>query len=113
MFIAQGWRRLLPHLPNGFVLVTPAEASFSPWPSALLAVMSPVVLGVFVIRPRVSGPVFGRDGLRVVGGILGFYCIFAILIRLVRRYDLILGTLAVAVLVYRRHGAPQISRRRG
>lgn len=71
------------------------------WPFALLAVLSPVVLGCLVIRPRVSGPVFGRDGLRVVIGVLGFYCVFAMGVGLAGRFDLTLGALAVVVLLGR------------
>jgi hypothetical protein len=75
----------------------------TPWPLALLAVLSPVVLGYFVIRTLVSGPVFGRDGLRVVLGILGFYCVFAMAVGLTGRYDLTLGALAVLALLSMLH----------
>jgi hypothetical protein len=73
----------------------------TPWPLALLAVLSPVVLAFLVIRTRVSGPVFGRDGLRVVTGILGFYCLFTITLGSLGRVDLMLGGLAVAALLWR------------
>jgi len=72
----------------------------TPWPLALVAVLSPVLLAFLVIRTRVSGPVFGRDGLRVVSGILGFYCLFAMGVGVLGRYDLALGALAVAVLLW-------------
>lgn len=42
-----------------------------PWPVTLAAVLSPVLLAFLAIGSRVSGPVFGRDGLRVVSGFLG------------------------------------------
>ena len=71
----------------------------TPWLLALPAVLSPVVLGWLVIRTRVSGPVFGRDGLRVVSGVLGFYCVFAMAVGLTGRYDLTLGAMAVVVLL--------------
>lgn len=71
------------------------------WPYALLAVLSPVVLGFLAVRTRVSGPVLGRDGLRVVSGVLGFYCVFAMGVGLLGRYDLTLGAAAVAVLLWR------------
>jgi hypothetical protein len=78
----------------------------TPWPLAVAAVLAPVVAAFVVIRPRVSGPVFGRDGLRVVLGILAFYCVFAMGVGLAGRYDLTLGALAVAVLLWRvRRGA--------
>lgn len=73
----------------------------APWPLSVVAVLSPVVVAYAVIRPRVSGPVFGRDGLRVVIGILGFYCLLAIGVGLAGRYDLTLGALAVVVLLWR------------
>ena len=73
----------------------------TPWPLAVVAVLTPVLLAFLLIRPRVSGPVFGRDGLRVVSGILGFYCLFAIGVGLTGRYDLTLGALAVVWLVWR------------
>jgi hypothetical protein len=60
-----------------------------------------VVLAFLVIRTRVSGPVFGRDGLRVVTGILGFYCLFTITLGSLGRVDLMLGGLAVAALLWR------------
>jgi hypothetical protein len=72
-----------------------------PWPLALVAVLVPVVLAYVVIRPRVSGPVLGRDGLRVVTGVLGFYCLFAMGVGLAGRYDLTLGALVVVVLLWR------------
>jgi hypothetical protein len=73
----------------------------TPWPLALVAVLGPVLLAYLVIRPRVSGPVFGRDGLRVVSGIVGFYCVFAMIVGLAGRYDLTLGALAILVLLRR------------
>ena len=74
------------------------------WPITLLAVLSPVLLAFLVIRGRVSGPVFGRDGFRVVSGILGFYCLFAMAVGLTGRYDLTLGVAAVVVLLWRLRG---------
>jgi hypothetical protein len=73
----------------------------TPWPLAVVAVLLPVVLAYAVLRPRVSGPVFGRDGLRVVIGILGFYCLLAVAVGLAGRYDLTLGALAVVGLLWR------------
>jgi hypothetical protein len=73
----------------------------TPWPLAVAAVLSPVLVAFLFIRTRVSGPVFGRDGLRVVGGILGFYCVFAFGVGLAGRFDLSLGALAVVVLLWR------------
>lgn len=71
-------------------------------PQALAVVTDPaVVLGCAVIRFRVSGPVFGRDGLRVVTGVLGFYCLFAMAVGLAGRYDLTLGALAAVALLWR------------
>lgn len=78
--------------------------SDTPWPLTLLAVLSPVVLALLVIRTRVSGPVFGRDGLRVVTGILGFYCLYAVSIGLFGRYDLTLGGIAVVALLWSLRG---------
>jgi len=77
----------------------------TPWPLTLLAVLSPVVLAVLVLRRLVSGPVFGRDGLRVVTGVLAFYCLFAGAIGLAGRLDLTVGAVAVAALLWweRRH----------
>jgi hypothetical protein len=71
-----------------------------PWPLAWGAVLSPVVLGWLLIRARVSGPVFDRDGLRVVTGILGFYCVFAAGVGLTGRLDLTVGAVAVAALLW-------------
>ncbi len=77
----------------------------TPWPLAVLAVLTPVLLAFLLIRTRVSGPVFGRDGLRVVSGILGFYCMFAIGVGLLGRYDLTLGALVVVLLLWRLRAA--------
>ena len=63
--------------------------------------LTPVRVGFLFIRTRVSEPVFGRDGLRVVTGIAGFYCLFAIGVGLAGRYDLTLGALAVVLLLWR------------
>jgi len=73
----------------------------TPWPLAVLAVLTPVLVAFLIIRTRVSGPVFGRDGLRVVTGILGYYCLFAMGVGLMGRYDLTLGALAVVFLLWR------------
>jgi hypothetical protein len=73
----------------------------TPWPLAVLAVLAPVAIAFLFIRTRVSGPVFGRDGLRVVSGVLGFYCVFAIGVGLAGRYDLTLEGLGVAYLLWR------------
>jgi hypothetical protein len=73
----------------------------TPWPLAVVAVLAPVVLAVAVIRGLVSGPVFGRDGFRVVCGVLGFYCVFAMGVGLAGRYDLTVGALAVVVFLWR------------
>jgi hypothetical protein len=73
----------------------------TPWPVAVLAVLTPVLLAFLFIRSRISGPVFGRDGLRVVSGILGFYCLFAFGVGLAGRFDLSLGALAVVLLLWR------------
>ncbi len=73
----------------------------APWPLAVLAVLGSVLLSFVVIRTRVSGPVFNRDGLRVVTGILGCYCLFATGVGLTGRYDVALGALAVAGLLCR------------
>lgn len=73
----------------------------TPWPLAVIAVLTPVLLAFLLLRRRVSGPVFGRDGLRVVSGILGWYCLFAIGVGLTGRFDLSLGGLAVLLLLWR------------
>ena len=73
----------------------------TPWPLAVLAVLTAVLVAFLIIRTLVSGPVFGRDGLRVVSGILGFYCLFAMGVGLTGGYDLTLGALAVVVLLWR------------
>ena len=73
----------------------------APWPLAVLAVLAPVLLAFLVLRTLVSGPVFGRDGLRVVTGILGFYCVFAMGIGLTGRYDITVGALLVVLLLWR------------
>ena len=60
------------------------------------AVLTPVLVAFpCSIRTRVSGPVFGRDGLRVVS----FYCLFAIGVGLTGRFDLTLGAMAAVVLL--------------
>lgn len=73
----------------------------TPWPLALVAVLSPVALAFLSLRMRVSGPVFGRDGLRVVSGILVFYILFSASIGLAGRVDGTVGALAVGVLLWR------------
>ncbi|MGD9697090.1 MAG: hypothetical protein AB7V42_15685 [Thermoleophilia bacterium] len=73
----------------------------APWPLAVVAVLTPVALAFLFIRTRVSGPVFGRDGLRVVSGVLGFYCLFAMGIGLAGQFDLTLFAVAVVVLLGR------------
>jgi hypothetical protein len=64
-------------------------------------VLGSALLSFLIIRTRVSGPVFNRDGLRVVTGILGYYCLFAIVVGLNGRYDVALGALAVVGLLWR------------
>jgi hypothetical protein len=83
-----------------FLLMSLSDTD-TPWPLALLAVLTPVVLSFRAIRTRVSGPVFGRDGLRVVSGVLGFYCLFSFSVGLLGRFDLTLVALAVVALVRR------------
>ncbi|MFT4084699.1 MAG: hypothetical protein QM638_19140 [Nocardioides sp.] len=73
----------------------------TPWPIAVVAVLAPVLLAHLLLRRRVSGPVFGRDGFRVVAGVLGFYCLFAFGVGLAGRFDLCLGAVAVGVLLWR------------
>lgn len=75
----------------------------APWPVTLAAVLAPVVVGYFALRPLVSGPVFGRDGLRVVTGIVGWYCLYAAAIGLAGRFDLTVTAIAVAWLLSRLH----------
>ncbi len=82
-----------------FVLMGLSDIA-TPWPLAVLAVLTPVGVAILIVRTRVSGPVFGRDGLRVVTGILGFDCLFAIGVGLGGRFDLTLGALAVIVLLW-------------
>ena len=70
--------------------------------SQLAAACTATVIAAFtILRSRVSGPVFGRDGLRVVVGVLAFYCVFAGGVGLAGRYDLTVGALAVALLLWR------------
>ena len=75
-----------------------------PWPLALVAVLAPVVLGGLFVASRASGPVFGRDGLRVVTGIVGYYCVLSGVIGLAGRFDLTLGALAVVWLLWALRG---------
>ncbi len=83
-----------------FLLMGLSDTS-TPWPLAVVAVLSPLAVAYLLIRNRVSGPVFGRDGLRVVSGILGYYCLFAFTLGLLGRYDLMLGAIAVAVVLWK------------
>jgi hypothetical protein len=71
----------------------------TPWPLAWLAVVAPVVLAGVFVRRRASGPVFGRDGLRVVTGVLCFYALFAAGVGLTGRPDLTVGAVAVLALL--------------
>lgn len=72
----------------------------TPWPVALVAVVIPIPIAILALRNRVSGPVFARDGLRVVTGIVGFWCLMAMAVGLAGRFDLTLGALAVLVLLW-------------
>ena len=83
-----------------FLLMGLSDTS-TPWPLATLCVIAPVLGAFLFLRTQVSGPVFGRDGLRVVTGVLAFYCLFAFGIGLTGEYDLILGALAIVVLLWR------------
>jgi hypothetical protein len=58
VFVATGWRRLLPHLPNRVVLVTPAEADF-----AARARSRPIGRSIFLSRVA-AGPEAVVDALR-------------------------------------------------
>lgn len=73
----------------------------TPWPLAVLAVLAPVAVAFVLIRPLVSGPVLGRDGFRVVSGVVAFYCVFAAAVGLGGRVDFTLGAGAVGYLLWR------------
>ncbi len=73
----------------------------TPWPVTLLAVVAPLPVAAVILRTRVSGPVFGRDGLRVVLGVVAFRCVLAGAVGLAGRLDLTLGAVAVAYLLWR------------
>jgi hypothetical protein len=75
----------------------------TPWPLAVLAVLAPVLVAFLILRTRLSGAVFGRDGLRVVSGILGFYCLFASGVGVTGRFDLTLGAMGVVLLLWWLH----------
>lgn len=80
-----------------FVLVYAVPSTGLPWPGGLAATLAPLVLGVLAVRHwSTTGP-FGRDGLWVVTGILGFFTVLDAFVGLGGRYDLTAGAVLTTV----------------
>ena len=76
-----------------FVLTYTVPATGLPWPVGVLVALAPIALGLFLLRRA-------DDGLRVVTGVLAFFCLLDVLIGLFGRYDLTLGGLAAAAALW-------------
>jgi hypothetical protein len=84
-----------------WVVVYGVSATGLPWPAGVALALAPVVVGVLVV-PRLSttGP-YGRDGLRVVAGMVSFLVVIDVFVGLAGRYDLTAAGLATAYALHR------------
>jgi hypothetical protein len=84
-----------------WVVVYGVPSSELPWGWGVALALAPVALGVVVIpRLATTGP-YGRDGLRVVAGILSFLVLIDVFVGLAGRYDLVVGGLVTAYVLHR------------
>ncbi len=84
-----------------WVAVYGVPASDLPWPWGVALAVAPLGVGVLVVpRLAATGP-YGRDGLRVVAGILSFLVLIDVFVGLAGRYDLVVGGLATAYVLHR------------
>jgi hypothetical protein len=84
-----------------FVLTYAVAETGLPWPAGLAVALAPVVVGVLVVRRLASGDPYGRDGLRVVGGILAFFVVLSAAVGLAGRFDLTIVALAIGYGLHR------------
>ncbi len=84
-----------------YVAVYSLPSSGLPWPWGVGIAAAPLVIGVLVVpRLATTGP-YGRDGLRVVIGIVWFLVLIDVFVGLAGRYDLALGALVTAYALHR------------
>ncbi len=92
----------------GHFLLTYAVPSFGvPWPVGLAIALAPVAAGAVVVR-RARVDLRGRDGLRLVTGVLAFFAVLVILLGLGGRPDLSLGGVLVALALRRLNRAASL-----
>jgi hypothetical protein len=78
-----------------FVLTYAVRSTGLPWPIGLLVVLAPVALGVALLHRA--------DGMQVMSGVLGFFCLLCVAIGLFGRYDTtLLGVVAALGLIWLR-----------
>lgn len=64
------------------------------WPVGVAVSPAPIAVGVVLVRCLAPGDSRGKDGLRVVTGVLAFFVLLDVVVGLGGRYDLIAGALA-------------------
>jgi hypothetical protein len=84
-----------------YVAVYGLPSSSVPWPWGVAIAVSPLVAGVFVVRRWATTDPYGRDGLRVVIGIVWFLVLIDVFVGLAGRYDLAIGALVTAYALHR------------
>ncbi|MGI5230920.1 hypothetical protein [Actinoallomurus sp. CA-142502] len=80
-----------------FVLVYAVPSTGLPWPAGVALTLAPLLAGVLAVRRWATTGPFGRDGLCVVTGILGFFAVLDAFVGLGGRYDLTAGAVLTAV----------------
>ncbi len=79
-----------------FVAVYSVPSTDLAWPWGVALAVAPVAVGVLVVPRLATTDPYGRDGLRVVAGILSFFVLLDVFVGLGGRYDLVVGGLLTA-----------------
>ena len=80
-----------------FLLVYAVPSTGWAWPVGLAVTLVPLAAAAAVVRRLATTDVFGRDGLWVVTGMLGFFLVLDVLVGLGGRYDLSAAAVLTAV----------------